>query len=46
MFLLRYFLWGFREIDERFSVCKVIEILIMAVLAGLLLIVPHLKNVS
>jgi hypothetical protein len=46
MFLLRYFLWGFREIDERFSIYKCIEILIMAVLAGLLLVIPHLKNVS
>jgi hypothetical protein len=46
MSVIKFFAWGFREIDDRFSVCKVIEILIMAVLAGLLLVVPHLKNVS
>ncbi len=46
MSLIRYFLWGFREIDEGFSVYKGIEVLIMMILAGLLLIIPHLKNFS
>jgi hypothetical protein len=44
MFLIRYFLWGFREIDERFTVYKGLEIVVMVILAGLLLIIPHLKN--
>ena len=44
MFLMKCFAWGFREIDERFSVFKAIEILLMAILAGLLLLVPYLKN--
>lgn len=46
MFLVRYFLWGFRGIDERFSVYKSIEILVMTILAGLLLIMPHLVHFS
>jgi hypothetical protein len=44
--MLRYFLWGFREIDERFTVYKGIEILVMVILAGLVLIIPHLINFS
>lgn len=46
MSFVRYFSWGFREIDERFPVYKGIEILVMTILAGLLLIISHLKNFS
>jgi hypothetical protein len=46
MSVVRYFLWGSREINEHFSFSKGIEILIMMILAGLLLIIPHLINFS